>query len=184
MRRTALIGAALAVAIGCAALSADAASAKTTLLITEEEGPVLPVGASVGMYIEFQEAECVLEGAAVITVNREAKDLLDGSGLPVTLCDDSETPGGAIREIQLTSSGKATIRSTEGDAMRLDPGLEGCVYEFTKLVGTYKPPEISTISGEAKGKLSKAYSTATGCEKKLLTEFTLYLEAGGELLTS
>jgi hypothetical protein len=68
--------------------------------------------------------------------------------------------------------------------MRLDPGLEGCVYEFTKLVGTYKPPEISTISGEAKGKLSKAYSTATGCEKKLLTEFTLYLEAGGELLTS
>ncbi len=97
---------------------------------------------------------------------------------------DAEVPGGAIKEIQLTASGKATIRSAEGDAIRIDPYLEGCVYEFSKLSGTFKTPEVATITGEARGKLSKAYTTAKGCEKKLNTEFTLYVEAGGELLTS
>lgn len=183
MHRIGLVGTVLAVAVFFGALSVQAASAKTTLLLTEERGPALAIGASVGMYIEFQEAECVLEGAAVLAINQESKDIL-GESLPVTLCNDAEVPGGAIKEIQLTASGKATIRSAEGDAIRIDPYLEGCVYEFSKLSGTFKTPEVATITGEARGKLSKAYTTAKGCEKKLNTEFTLYVEAGGELLTS
>jgi hypothetical protein len=182
VHRIGFIGSLLAVAIVLGALSADAASAKTTLVLTEEGGPAFAPGASVGMYIEFQEPECVLEGAAILAINNETKDILHES-LSATLCDDSEVPSGGIREIQLTSSGRATIRTTEGDAVRLEPFLEGCVYEISKMSGTFKSPEVSTISGVAKGKLSKTYTTATGCERKLTTEFTLFLEAGGELLT-
>jgi hypothetical protein len=184
VQRIGLIGSVLAVAIVFAALGAASASAKTTLVLTEEEGgPPLMPGAPVGMYIEFQEPECEFEGSALLSINHETKDILTGSS-SVTLCDDSETPSGGISEVQLTTSGKATIRTTPGNAVRLDPYLEGCVYEFTKLSGTFIAPEISTISGEAKGKLSKTYTTVKGCEKKLTTEFTLFLEAGGELLTT
>ncbi len=82
----------LAVAVLFGALSGRRASAKTTLLLTEERGPALAPGASVGMYIEFQEAECVLEGyAAVLAITPGAKDILDES-LPVTLCKTPKCP--------------------------------------------------------------------------------------------
>jgi len=182
MHRLKITAAVLATAIVLGGLSASAASARSTLVIKEEGGPALAVGASVGMAIEFPGAECVIEGSALVAINHEIKDAL-GSPLSVTLCSDAEITGGALKEIQLTSSGKVLIRTVTGQPLRIEPFLEGCVYEITKLAGAFKTPELSTVNGEAKGKLSKAYSTAKGCEKKLTTEFTLYLEASGELVT-
>jgi len=181
VHRIRLIGLALGVVVALCALAPGPASAKTKLLLSEELGTAFATGAAVGMYIEFPSAECVLEGDALIAVNDAKKDLLD-QPFSTTLCLDSETAGGSISEIQLTSSGKAKIIAKEADPLKLDPYLEGCVYEFKKLSGTFEAPEVAAIEGVAKGKLSQALTTATGCEKKLVTEFTLHLEAAGELL--
>jgi hypothetical protein len=182
MHRIRLIGSALVVAIAFGVTAAGASAAKTTLVLKEELGPRLAVGASVGMYIELPLEECVLEGSALVGVNGAKRDILD-KPTSVTLCEDSEVPGGSIQEIQLSIYRKVTVVSTPGDLMRVDPFLEGCVYEFKKLTGTLETPGVTVVTGEAKGKLSKTYTTATGCEKKLITEFTLVVEMESELVT-
>ena len=181
--RLRLIGAVLLAAILCGALAGGAQAARTTLVLTEEGGPQFPPGATVGLYIEFPEAECVLEGYAAVGANAAKRDILN-EPFSVTLCEDSEVPGGAIKEIQLTSTGKATVLADPAELLLLDPELEGCIYEFKKLKGTFKSPGPLQVTGEATGKLSKALTTVKGCLPKDRVEFVIGMEAESELLTS
>jgi len=172
---------ALAALAALGAVPASASAVKTTLVLKEEKGGPLATGASIGMYVEFPLAECVVEGSAVVSVNSAKRDILD-KPLSATLCNDSETSGGAIQEVQLSVYGKATIVAAPGSPLLINPYLEGCVYEFKKLTGTLETPGEAVISGESKGKLSKTHTTATGCEQRLITEFSAVLELESELV--
>jgi hypothetical protein len=178
MHRIRIVGLALTAAFALAGLSAGTASAKS-LLLKEEGGGALAPGAEVGFFIEFTAAECVVEGFAFDGVNPAHKEILE-KPFSISYCEDEEVPGG-VQEVELTSSGNGTIIATSGSPIRLEPALEGCVYEFKKLAGFFTSPGPVLISGEAKGKLSKAFTTSKGCEKKLTTEFTAIVEADSEV---
>jgi hypothetical protein len=160
------------------ALGPGPAQAKSLVLLEEKGGPLAPE-AVVGMLVEFSEAECVIEGYAYVGVNSAHKDLLTN---PFTLayCEDEQVPVG-VKEITLSTAGNGTLLASPASPIRIEPPLSGCVYEFKKLAGFFSSPGPLKIKGEARGKLSKALSTAKGCETKLITEFTAMLEIESEV---
>jgi hypothetical protein len=179
MGRIRVVGLALIAAMALAALSAGAASAARSLVLEEEGGGALATGAVVGFFVEFTEAECVIEGYAFAAVNSAHKDLLNNP-FSLAYCEDEQVPSG-IQSIQLDSAGNGKLVASAGTPIRLEPALEGCVYEFKKLSGFFASPGQMRINGEARGKLSRALSSSKGCEPKLATAFTAVLEIDSEI---
>lgn len=167
----------IAATVACA-LGPGVAGARSLVLLEEEGGP-LPSEALVGFFVEFSEAECVIEGYAYVAVNSAHKDFL-GNPFSLAYCEDEQVPSGT-KEITLTSSGNGSLLASPGSPIRIEPPLSGCVYEFKKLAGFFTSPGPLRIKGEARGKLAKALSTSKGCEAKLLTEFNAVLEIESEV---
>jgi hypothetical protein len=178
MGRIKIAGLAVIAAMAVCALGPSVAGARSLVLLEEKGGPLAPE-AVVGFFVEFSEAECVVEGYAFVGINSSHKDLLRNP-FSLAYCEDEQVPSG-IQEIALTSSGNGSLLASPGSPIRIEPPLSGCVYEFKKLAGFFTSPGPLTIKGEARGKLSKALSTSKGCEAKLLTEFTAVLEIESEV---
>jgi hypothetical protein len=179
MDRIKVAGLTLIAVIALGALNASAASATRSLVLEEEAGGPLAPGAVVGFYVEFTEAECVIEGYAYTAVNSAHKDLLNNP-FSLAYCEDEQVPSG-IQSIQLDSAGNGKLLASAGTPIRLEPALEGCVYEFKKLSGFFASPGQIRINGEARGKLSRTLTTSKGCEPKLATGFTAVLEIDSEI---
>ncbi len=178
MSRIKIAGMAVIAVTALCALGPSVAGARSLVLLEEKGGP-LPTEALVGFFVEFSEAECVIEGYAFVGANSTHKDLLVNP-FSLAYCEDEQVPSG-IKEITLSSSGNGSLLAAPGSPIRIEPPLSGCVYEFKKLAGFFTSPGPLRIKGEARGKLSKALSISKGCETKLLTEFTAVLEIESEV---
>lgn len=143
---------------------------------TFEPGPEQGVG--VTLVVEF--GACLTnpetEADEGVLDNNSAKMIEIGSVNTQGQCFDSYqgkkwTRTGGVSHIQLTAKGKATLfMALPPAALEINAwGPAGdCIYEFSKLKGTFAVPGTTIITGTGTGKLT---GSPKACAKKVTTKF-------------
>ena len=176
MRRTRMLVSTIVASTLALTLTASASAAKHLDLSTPELG-TLENGTEtigVGSFITGESNCDTQEGGALLN-NIAAKDNVLFSEPEQAECvgPSGRSISNAAWAISMATSGKAIL--TASPAMTIDePGP--CVYDFSKLKGTFPTSGPVTIQGQATGKLDKTMSVIS-CVKKSTREFSYFLFA-------
>lgn len=178
MSRTKLLGVSLVSALALGAVSAAVASAGAGLEL-KTDGQDLAAGARIGVEIEWRLGGCWTNesGWGTLKANGATTDKIvhvqeseEGS-----LCSGSEDGKqdrmtGQVHEVDLTSTGKATVKEDVQLDVYEDEGQRLCAYTFKTLHGAFQTSGIVELYGAATGKLNQSASSA-GCASKVSTNW-------------
>jgi len=162
--------------------TASGASASRLVLRGYETKAVLATGSEVNYGGGPNTPPCELDGSGTLKTNTKATDTLVYSPAFFHECFEAgASVTGSVKNLKISTTGTAKFTMSPKLATH---EATGCVYEFSKLVGTTSVPGIVYVTGFATGKLNKKLSVA-GCAmtKELVFEIQVFA-AGFEKMTA